>query len=158
MTVSVEANQRITNEIARKWADRRKENLMNALDKGWLVFAKGKPKERLAGYNANTLDIDVPFVTDPDYMEKLGRGEVPLLYAIQRIQQRQIEAGIPDPLTGLPMEPPTPKPPMLWPIIIGKLPPYVFQALARDFRDLLRSQAQKEPERTVPFGVRSGGV
>ena len=158
MSLSVAARQRITDEIGRKWADRRKENLMKVLDEGWLVFAKGKPAERLQGYVSNTLDVDVPFVTDPEYLAKLGRKEVPMLYAIQRIQQRQIEAGIPDPLTGEPIEPPTPAPPTMWPIIVAKLPGYVFVELARDFRDLLRAQARREPERTIPFGVRSGGV
>lgn len=159
MPLSVDARQRVTDKVAKKWAERRKQNLMRALDDGWLVFAKGKPRERLAGYLANTLDIDVSFASDPDYLTKLERKEVPLMYAIQRVQQRQIEAGIPDPLTGQPMEPPTPAPPMLWPIVLsGKLPPYVFIALARDFRDLLASQAQNEPDRTVPYGVRSGGV
>ena len=162
MSLSVAARQRIGQEIAKKWADRRKENLMQVIDDGWLVFAKGKPRERLAGYVANTLDIDVPFVTDPDYLKKLAVGQVPLLYAIQRIQQRQIEANViasmaPE-VQDLVREPKTPAPPMLWPIVIGKLPPYVFERLAKDFRDLLDKQAVKEPERSVPFGVRSGVV
>ena len=162
MSLSVAARQRITKEIAEKWSDRRKENLMKVLDEGWLVFAKGKPQERLAGYVANTLDIDVPFVTDPEYIEKLAAGQVPMLYAIQRIQQRQIEASViatlPPEAMDLVREPQTPAPPMLWPIVVGKLPPYVFEKLSKDMRDLLRAQSEKEPERTQPFGVMSGVV
>lgn len=162
MSLSVASRQRITKEIAEKWADRRRDNLMKVLDDGWLVFAKGKPRERLEGYLANTLDIDVPFAKDPDYLKKLAAGQVPLMYAIQRVQQRQIEANViasmPPEAQGLVSEPQTPAPPMLWPLIIGKLPPYVFERLARDFRDLFDAQAEKEPERTTPFGVQSGGI
>ena len=49
MPLSVAARQRVTDKVAKKWAERRKQNLMRALDDGWLVFSKGKPRERLAG-------------------------------------------------------------------------------------------------------------
>lgn len=152
MSVSPEVKQKKMDALAKRDAERLKTALLGALDTGWLLFQKGSPRARLSGYVQNTLDIDVPLVTMDGYLDKLARDEVPMLYCVQRVQQRQIESGIIDPMTGLPVEPPTPEPPMLWSLILT-LPPYVFEALSRDFRLLLRSQDRKEPYRSDPWGV-----
>jgi hypothetical protein len=154
--VSIPATRRqeIIEELAKRDAERLEEALLTALDDGWLIFAKGKPRERLGAYLQNTLAEDIPLVCmDGDYLELLAAGQAPLLRAVQMVQARQAERGMVDPETRIPVEPQTPQPPLLWPIIISTQPKAVFDKLASDMRTLLRAQDKREPDRREPWGV-----
>lgn len=154
MSIAPEKKQAIMERIAGKKAEQLRFALLTALDSGWLLFAKGKPRERLQGYLQNTLAEDVQLVLDPDYLDKLAAGEAPMLRAVQLVQAREQEQAQLDPATGQPMQAQTPEPPMFWVIILGTLPGYVFEALADDFRKLLRDLDKREAEtRIEPYGV-----
>lgn len=153
MSIAPEKKYAIIADLAKRDAGRLDEALLNALDEGWLVFQKGKPRERLGAYLKNTLAEDIMLVLMDDYLKKLAAGAAPMLKAVQMVQARNVERSVVDPRTGQPMEPTTAEPPMLWPIIISTQPAAVFNKLASDFRTLLRAQDKKEPERSEPWGV-----
>ena len=157
MTVASERKEEILHGLAMRNADRLEDALLAALDKGWLLFHKGKPRERRVAYMKATLEPDLQYVTDPDYLEKLSLGMAPELMAVQMLHARadeikQIESlaqpdpmtgqlvPATDPMTGQELKPQIPDPPMFWPLIIA-LPPYVFEKLSRDFRDLMKDLA-----------------
>lgn len=131
MTIAPEKRQQAIQEIAERDAERLKEALLGALDEGWFLFAPGTRSDRLRAYVANTLTSDVPLVRDPDYLEKLSKGEAPLLLAVQLMNSPAVQEGR------------LPPPPALWPMVIGQLPGYVFQKLSRDFRDLAREEERR---------------
>lgn len=151
MAVEPKVAEDIIEEIAKRNAERLKEGLLNALDTGWLIFRKGRPQERLAGYLAATLSADMPYVLDADYAAKYRAGLAPPLLAVQMQEQREIEAAAAESMlaeaaaAGMPMEAPQlpAAPPPLWPEILT-LPDYVFAALSRDFSHVLKEQAKRE--------------
>lgn len=144
MTIDAEKREEYIREIAERNADRLKDALLEALDNGWLIFHKGKPRERLNGYMKSTLAEDLPLLLDPDYLDKLSQGLAPPLLAVQMVEQRAMESSQIDPMTEQPMLPQTPAPPLLWPIILGGLPGYVFERLASDFRTLLKDMERRD--------------
>lgn len=146
-----EAQERAVKEIAELWADRLEDSLMSALDEGWLIFKKGKPRERLAGYMSNTLAADMPLVLNPDYAQAYRDGIAPPLLAMQMDEARKAAVAEAErivaeaQMVGVPVETPQlpPEPPQLW-VLIMTLPVYVFEKLSRDFSHLLKAQAERE--------------
>lgn len=146
-----EVQERSLKEIAEQWADRLKESLLTALDEGWLIFKKARPQERLAGYMANTLSQDMPFVLNPEYRNLLDAGLAPPLLCVQMDEARKVAEVQAQKLLvdaqamGLQADAPQlpPAPPMLW-VYIMDLPPYVFERLSRDFAHVLKAAADRE--------------
>ena len=140
--ITPEQREDMIREIAEHNADRLESALTEALDSGWLIWRKGKPRERRIAYMRNTLEPDLMMVLDPDYAKKWRMKQAPPLVAMQMLMARQTEGEQVDPLTSQPMQPMTPEPPKLWPIIVMGLPPYVFEKMSRDFGSLMREMAK----------------
>lgn len=130
MTTTPEARTEYIEELAKAWAERLKDSLTNALSQGWLLFARGKPQQRLKAYMSQTYESDIPLVRDRQYMEKLNKGFAPMLLAVQLTQARAV------------LEGQLPAPPQLWPMVL-LLPPYVFEALSSDMDSLLKEVAKQ---------------
>ena len=132
-------------DAVKEWADELEVELGELLDKGFSIFAKRPPRERLAGFLAETLREDAPLVLNPDYLKLRQAGLMPPLWAetllaeYEAAQAAYAQVAMQAQQMGMPPpEPPqVPKPPMLWPLLL-QAPDYCWETVARDFRRLVK--------------------
>lgn len=155
--------EKIDRELAEKRSEQVKDDLLSAIDNGLAIMVPGKPKERLAGYMAQTYSEDLPKILDPDYAKRRREGVVePLMAEIARdawaakLEQieRALAMGI-DP--ALPELQPPPQPLLFWADVWSFPWPWeVHEKLARDMHHLMREEGKKILAAPEPVVVGAG--